>query len=182
MSIKATYYEILCVNSNATIDDIKKAYRKQALIWHPDKNVDRREVAEAQFKLIAEAYEVLSDSKKRKIYDLHGEEGLKKGFSFPSQSTSQTHSFQFHDPNEIFMQFFGNDPFFNNPSPFNNPFFNDPFFNNPSPFNNPFFNDPFSNNPSSPFNNFFEVKVKAKVVVVILKAHGLQREYPMASK
>nr|CAG8451939.1 3333_t:CDS:2 [Entrophospora candida]CAG8453027.1 5308_t:CDS:2 [Entrophospora candida] len=55
------YYEILGVEVDATIDDIKKAYRKQALIWHPDKNANNREEAEAQFKLIAEAYEVLSD-------------------------------------------------------------------------------------------------------------------------
>ena len=71
------YYKILGIGKNASEDDIKKAYRKLALKYHPDKN--KSSGAEEKFKEIAEAYEVLSDKKKRDIYDQVGEEGLKGG-------------------------------------------------------------------------------------------------------
>ncbi len=71
------YYEILGVSRDATKDDIKRAYRKLAKKYHPDLNPDNREEAEAKFKEISEAYEVLMDDKKREIYDRYGEEGLK---------------------------------------------------------------------------------------------------------
>lgn len=63
------YYELLGVENSATADDIKKAYRKLALQYHPDKNPDNKE-AEDKFKAIAEAYDVLSDSNKRSRYDI----------------------------------------------------------------------------------------------------------------
>ena len=71
------YYNILKVNRSASDEDLKKAYRKLAMKWHPDKNpaVNKKE-AEAKFKQISEAYDVLSDTHKRKIYDQYGEEGL----------------------------------------------------------------------------------------------------------
>lgn len=68
------YYKILGIAKGASDDDIKKAYRKQALKWHPDKN--KTPNAEEKFKEVAEAYEVLSDPKKREIYDQYGEEGM----------------------------------------------------------------------------------------------------------
>jgi DnaJ family protein B protein 4 len=71
------YYRILEINRDADADAIKKAYRKQALRWHPDKNQDNREVAEEKFKDVAEAYDVLSDPQKKAVYDQYGEEGLK---------------------------------------------------------------------------------------------------------
>ena len=71
------YYKILGIAKNASEDDIKKAYRKLALKYHPDKN--KSSGAEEKFKEIAEAYEVWSDKKKRDIYDQVGEEGLKGG-------------------------------------------------------------------------------------------------------
>jgi molecular chaperone DnaJ len=71
----ADYYDILEVSRNATADEIKKAYRKKALQYHPDKNPGDAE-AERRFKEVSEAYEVLSDEKKRQIYDRHGKEGL----------------------------------------------------------------------------------------------------------
>ncbi|KAF6275930.1 DnaJ heat shock protein family (Hsp40) member B6 [Rhinolophus ferrumequinum] len=73
------YYEVLGVQRHASAEDIKKAYRKLALKWHPDKNPENKEEAERKFKQVAEAYEVLSDAKKRDIYDKYGKEGLNGG-------------------------------------------------------------------------------------------------------
>lgn len=69
------YYKVLGLAKGATDDEIKKAYRKMALKYHPDKN--KEPSAEAKFKDVAEAYDVLSDTKKKEIYDKFGEEGLK---------------------------------------------------------------------------------------------------------
>lgn len=71
----ADYYDILEVSRTGTADEIKKAYRKKALQYHPDKNPGDAS-AEKRFKEVSEAYEVLSDEKKRQIYDRHGKEGL----------------------------------------------------------------------------------------------------------
>lgn len=67
------YYSVLGIQKGASDDGIKKAYRKQALRYHPDKN--KSPDAEEKFKEIAEAYDVLSDPKKKDIYDRYGEEG-----------------------------------------------------------------------------------------------------------
>lgn len=67
------YYKLLGIAKGASEDEIKKAYRKQALRYHPDKN--KSAGAEDKFKEIAEAYDVLSDAKKKDIYDRYGEEG-----------------------------------------------------------------------------------------------------------
>jgi len=72
----ADYYQTLGITKSASADEIKKAYRKQALKYHPDKNPGDKE-AEAKFKKVSEAYEVLSDDNKRKLYDQYGEEGVK---------------------------------------------------------------------------------------------------------
>jgi len=72
MSTKRDYYEVLGVQKNASEADIKSAYRKLALKWHPDKNQDKKEEAETKFKEINEAYQVLSDPKKRQTYDQFG--------------------------------------------------------------------------------------------------------------
>ena len=73
---KRDYYEILGVDRNAADDEIKKAYRKLAMQYHPDKNPDNKE-AEAKFKEAAEAYEVLRDAQKRRQYDQFGHAGMK---------------------------------------------------------------------------------------------------------
>jgi molecular chaperone DnaJ len=73
---KRDYYEVLGVGKNASADDIKRAYRRMAMKYHPDKNPDDKE-AEAKFKECAEAYEVLSNSEKRQRYDQFGHEGLR---------------------------------------------------------------------------------------------------------
>lgn len=72
---KRDYYEILGVNKNAAEDEIKKAYRKLAIKYHPDKNPDDK-AAEEKFKEAAEAYEVLSNTEKRQRYDQFGHAGV----------------------------------------------------------------------------------------------------------
>ncbi|XP_063123828.1 dnaJ homolog subfamily B member 2 isoform X5 [Rattus norvegicus] len=94
----ASYYEILDVPRSASPDDIKKAYRKKALQWHPDKNPDNKEFAEKKFKEVAEAYEVLSD---RSGPSRSETGGMEPGFTFT-----------FRSPEEVFREFFGSgDPF-----------------------------------------------------------------------
>lgn len=73
------YYEVLQVPKNSSDVDIKKAYRKLAMKWHPDKNPDNKEEAARKFQEIGEAYDVLSDLEKRAIYDQFGYEGLRDG-------------------------------------------------------------------------------------------------------
>jgi len=85
-------YDILGVAPEATQPEIKKAYRKMALKYHPDKNPDEPE----RFKEISAAFEVLSNDKKREIYDKHGEQGLKEGGGG-----------EYHSPFDIFDMFFG---------------------------------------------------------------------------
>ncbi|XP_077594017.1 dnaJ homolog subfamily B member 5-like [Stigmatopora nigra] len=103
------FYKVLGVGADSNEDEIKKAYRKMALKFHPDKNSDAD--AEDRFKEIGEAYEVLADPHKRSIYDQFGEEGLKSGIS----TTGQGQTFRNHfpaDPHATFSSFFhGSDHF-----------------------------------------------------------------------
>lgn len=115
------YYAILGIPRDSDQDAIKKAYRKQALRWHPDKNAERKEEAEEKFKDVAEAYDVLSDDQKRAVYDQYGEEGLKGGPPPPGAGPAGPDgpggfsagpgmggfSYRFTgDPNDIFSRFF----------------------------------------------------------------------------
>src|ERR687895_1735595 len=72
---KRDYYEVLGVNKDASEDDIKKAYRRLAMKWHPDRNPDNPK-AEELFKEAKEAYEILSDANKRAAYDQFGHAGV----------------------------------------------------------------------------------------------------------
>ncbi len=92
---KRDYYEVLGVEKNASKEDLKKAYRKLAMQYHPDRNPDNKE-AEEKFKEAAEAYEVLSNDDKRANYDRFGHEGL-RGNSYASSG--------FSDINDIFSHF-----------------------------------------------------------------------------
>ncbi|XP_035248947.1 dnaJ homolog subfamily B member 2 isoform X2 [Anguilla anguilla] len=107
------YYDVLGVSRNASSEDIKKAYRKLALQWHPDKNPDNKEEAERKFKEIAEAYEVLSDTSKREAYDHFGKDGVpSSGSSGSSSPDFPGFTFTFRSPDEVFREFFGGqDPF-----------------------------------------------------------------------
>lgn len=125
------YYEILGVSKNATAQEIKSAYRKAAVKWHPDKN--KSPEAAEKFKELSQAYEVLSDTKKKAAYDQYGHAAFSQGFGgqgsaqggpfgggfrqqgpFTYTYTSGANPFQgfdaaggFTDPFDIFEQFFG---------------------------------------------------------------------------
>ncbi|CAL9002808.1 unnamed protein product [Prunus brigantina] len=112
------YYKVLQVERSAKDDDLKKAYRKLAMKWHPDKNPNNKKAAEAKFKQISEAYDVLSDPQKRAVYDQYGEEGLKGGVPPPDSSWSGGQGqgqdggptmfrFNTRSPDDIFSEFFG---------------------------------------------------------------------------
>lgn len=131
MATKRDYYDILGVSRDATLEEIKAAYRKLAVEWHPDRNKSPQ--AEERFKEINEAYEVLSDPKKRAAYDQFGHsafspgggfgfEGFPGGFTRTYQKGPFTYTYTtfgspfeefdfdfggFSDPFEIFEQFFG---------------------------------------------------------------------------
>ena len=93
-STKRDYYEVLGLTKEATEKDIKKAYRKLAFKWHPDKNPENKKEAEEKFKEINEAYSVLSDPDKRRQYDMGG-------FDFENFGFNDN-----FDPFEIFKSFF----------------------------------------------------------------------------
>jgi molecular chaperone DnaJ len=94
----ADYYERLGISRDATTDEVKKAYRKLALKYHPDRNEGSKE-AEDRFKEVTEAYEVLRDPEKRAAYDRFGEKGVR--------GTPGFGGFDFSDAIEIFMRDFG---------------------------------------------------------------------------
>ena len=116
MADNKDFYEILGVSRDASVEEIKKAYRRLALKWHPDRNKDPE--AEKKFKEINEAYEVLSDPGKRQAYDQFGHDAFRQGFPGAGGQEgpfSYTVNFGdledlfggFSDPFEIFESFFG---------------------------------------------------------------------------
>jgi len=121
------YYQVLGVSRSSSEDEIKKAYRKLALKYHPDKN--HTTGAEEKFKEIGEAYDVLSDPKKKQIYDQYGEDGLKGSAGgqtgpggMPNFGGGQNFNYSYHgDPKATFSQFFGSsnpfESFFSQGSP-----------------------------------------------------------------
>lgn len=112
MAQKRDYYEVLGVAKTATDDELKKAYRKLAKKWHPDANPDNKKEAEEKFKEISEAYEILSNPQKRKMYDQFGHEGP-QGFGGAGNGGYYSYSGGFDgfdgfgDFSDIFSSIFG---------------------------------------------------------------------------
>ena len=108
------YYKVLGVPRDCTAEDLKKAYKKLAIKWHPDKNAGNREKAEENFKKVSAAFEVLSDKEKRAIYDQFGKGGLEGGMGGgggggPGGGAA---GMNFAHAQDIFNAFFGgSDPF-----------------------------------------------------------------------
>src|SRR5438132_14136294 len=98
---KRDYYEVLSVERTGTEEDIKKAYRKLAVKYHPDKNPGDK-TAEEKFKEIGEAYEALSDAQRRAAYDQYGHSAFD-----PRSRGFRPGGGGFHDPFEIFREVFG---------------------------------------------------------------------------
>ena len=96
------YYEVLGVTRTAAVEEIKSAYRKSALKWHPDRNPENKSEAEVKFRECTEAYSVLSDTQKRQVYDTYGHAGLSSVGG--GQGFDHTVFQDFHD---IFGDFFG---------------------------------------------------------------------------
>uniref|UniRef100_A0A8C2N1X1 J domain-containing protein n=1 Tax=Cricetulus griseus TaxID=10029 RepID=A0A8C2N1X1_CRIGR len=116
------YYEDLGMQRHASTEDIKKAYQKQALKWHPDK-IPEKEEAEQKFKQVAKAYDVLSDAKKGDIHDKYGKEGLNGGGGGGGSHFDSPFEFDFtlQNPDDVFREFFGGR------DSFSFDFFEDPF-------------------------------------------------------
>lgn len=99
-SEKEDYYSVLQVNRNANDDEIKKAYRRLAMKYHPDRNKEDKD-AEAKFKTVNEAYEILSDKEKRAAYDMHGHAGVDPSAAAQARAHAQANF------NDIFGNIFG---------------------------------------------------------------------------
>lgn len=101
MADKRDYYEVLGVSRDATPDDLKKAYRKLAVKYHPDKNPGDK-AAEEKFKEVSEAYDILNDADKRAAYDRYGHAAFAGGMGGPAGGGGG-----FHNPFDIFNEVFG---------------------------------------------------------------------------
>ena len=102
------FYEVLGVTKTASVEEIKSAYRKAALKWHPDRNPENKEEAEVRFRACTEAYTVLSDTQKRQIYDTYGHAGL----AGVGAGATDFNASIFQDFHDILGDFFGFDDLF----------------------------------------------------------------------
>lgn len=150
------YFEVLAISRSASHDDVKKAYRKLAILWHPDKNRHNPQ-AEEYFKKIAEAYEVLSNPKKREMYEKYGKQQSESSRNYENQDPFGFHrhaghaDFSARHARDIFEAFFGQEQdfhdFFGSSSSRHGP--HGP--RGPHRFMDSFFSSGFDSNESSPF-------------------------------
>jgi len=105
------YYKVLGVGRQASDQEIKTAYRKLALKYHPDKNPGDTEAARATFNKISEAYETLRDTEKRNMYDRFGKDGAASGFGRQNGGGQHGHGMSTQQADDIFRAFFGSDGF-----------------------------------------------------------------------
>ena len=160
-NVKTCHYKILGIEKTATDIEIKKAYKKCAIKYHPDKHQDDKELNEKKFKEVNEAYSILSDPQTKLNYDNFGFHGTCR-----QENNDPNSNFQHMNPNDIFKHIFENmnsNPFIQNVNngtghPFvNNPFMNNPFMNNPfvqhvnNGVGHPFVQVPNSGNPFGTF-------------------------------
>ncbi|MFM9078522.1 MAG: DnaJ domain-containing protein, partial [Opitutaceae bacterium] len=104
---KEDYYELLGVEKSVTAEELKKAYRKKAVQYHPDKNPGDK-AAEEMFKKVSHAYEVLSDAEKRAAYDRYGPAAFEGGAGAAGpRGGGGMGGGGFHDPFDIFREVFG---------------------------------------------------------------------------
>lgn len=103
---KRDYYDILGVSKNASADEVKKAYRKSAMKYHPDRNPNNKE-AESKFKEASEAYEVLKDEQKKSAYDQYGHDAFSQGGGGGQQGGQGFDGFDFNDIFSNFSDIFG---------------------------------------------------------------------------
>jgi len=138
------YYEILNLDRNCNIDDIKKSYKRLAMKWHPDRNPDNKSISEEKFKKISEAYNILSNPNLKKKYD--------------NQDVLSPDMFNdINDPFDLFNSFFNNNnDFFE--SGFNNSFFKNNLQNHIN------MNHFFETSPKTAFSNFSSKKESTQII------------------
>eukprot|EP00928_Gymnodinium_smaydae_P058398 TRINITY_DN41600_c0_g1_i1.p1 TRINITY_DN41600_c0_g1~~TRINITY_DN41600_c0_g1_i1.p1 ORF type:complete len:230 (-),score=76.28 TRINITY_DN41600_c0_g1_i1:12-665(-) len=166
--VDADYYSLLDIPRDAAVEEVRKAYKRAALRWHPDKNPDDRPSAEAMFKRIAEAYTVLSTPAQREVYDREGKEGLNREREDGDEDDLDGADGSSSDAFAVFSEVFGDrDPFGEMDSIFDGGLFGTAGSDDTFGFGDAFFHDDFATAsttqpPTSPGTKKKAAEAKAK--------------------